>query len=384
MTQTTDTQLPMFQRMVDLLVSSFVLMGQSLLHQSRVAEVSSRQFNGYNLKGTSLFGLQNRALWRAVFVGESTLVGPWREENHGSVQRTGIFNKRLIRLNSGMEPESQDDSVVSSQMERLSLLMRGLISALLVGDGKTPLSFPVAGIPLVNDTSASVMEKMLLALQSGTPQNVFFVNAHCVNVALENAAYSKALQQTGTILPDGIGVSLAARYQKVQMVQNLNGTDLFPKLCRRLADAGHSIYLLGGEPGVTNKLVANLQRDIPNLVIAGHQHGFFDQGSDSVVDEINRSGADVLFVAMGVPLQELWLTRYHDLLQPRLRFAVGGCFDFHSGMKKRAPMWVRECSMEWAFRLWLEPGRMWRRYLIGNLKFVFNILKVSHLNRRQA
>jgi exopolysaccharide biosynthesis WecB/TagA/CpsF family protein len=202
-----------------------------------------------------------------------------------------------------------------------------------------------------------------------------FVNAHCLNTACTHAAYRRVLEQSTLLLPDGSGVKLAFRLQGRQLIENLNGTDLFPHLCAAAAQHGLSIYLLGAEPGIAARVGDNMVRRYPQLRIAGSRDGFFsDEQNEAVIDEINRSGADILLVAMGVPRQELWLAQHLDRLQSTINMGVGGLFDFYSERISRAPLWLRRMGMEWTWRLLQEPGRMWRRYLLGNPVFVLRAL----------
>ncbi|HNW79296.1 MAG TPA: WecB/TagA/CpsF family glycosyltransferase, partial [Candidatus Competibacteraceae bacterium] len=114
----------------------------------------------------------------------------------------------------------------------------------------------------------------------------------------------------------------------------------------------------------------------PGLVIAGTQHGYFSPAEEGeIIARINASGAGVLLVAFGVPRQELWLAEHHEVLLPPVRMGVGGLFDFYSGRIPRAPLWLREIGLEWVWRLIQEPGRMWRRYILGNPLFLYRVWK---------
>ncbi|MGB5438998.1 MAG: WecB/TagA/CpsF family glycosyltransferase [Gammaproteobacteria bacterium] len=198
-----------------------------------------------------------------------------------------------------------------------------------------------------------------------------FVNAHCLNTSCKNADYRRVLKQSSRLLPDGSGVKLALRFQGIELQENLNGTDLFPQLCREAAKQGISLYLLGAGPDVAAQAARNMVKRYPQLKIAGTRDGYFNAAQeDEVIETINRSGADILLVAMGVPRQELWLARHLDKLNTKVNMGVGGLFDFYSERISRAPLWLRKTGMEWVWRLLQEPGRMWRRYIIGNPEFV--------------
>ncbi|WP_253762975.1 WecB/TagA/CpsF family glycosyltransferase [Ruegeria sp. HKCCD4884] len=225
----------------------------------------------------------------------------------------------------------------------------------------------ILGLPVVNARSGQVISKLL----DGTHRTVFFLNAHCANIRARNHTYRAALARADMILPDGIGVEVAAKLQGVQLAENLNGTDFVPKLLKRAARLGQSVYLLGGRPGTAQAAAARLQHMIPDLAVAGTRDGFEEAVRvDEAIDDINQSGADILLVAMGVPLQELWITRNRHRLDPRIVLGVGALFDFLAGNVRRAPRIVRHARMEWAWRLAMEPRRMARRYLMGNFEFL--------------
>jgi N-acetylglucosaminyldiphosphoundecaprenol N-acetyl-beta-D-mannosaminyltransferase len=238
----------------------------------------------------------------------------------------------------------------------------------------TDLSLPSTGLFGLAVSNASLdhaVDWLLTRLKRGERTRVAFVNAHCVNLAANRPAYKTALVEADAILPDGSGIALAARFHGTPLIANLNGTDLVPLFCARLAYAGYSVFLLGGQPGVAAAAAAALQRTCPGLSIAGTHHGFFlPNGEDQVIAEINASGADVVLTAMGVPLQETWLQRVAPRLTATTTVGVGGLFDFLSGRIPRAPSLLRRFGLEWIYRLYQEPLRMWQRYILGNPAFI--------------
>ena len=228
-------------------------------------------------------------------------------------------------------------------------------------------TIPLLGLRVIT----ARMEPVIAHLLDGTRRRVTFVNAHCLNVAAHDAAYSRALSSSDAVLPDGIGVSLAARMSGQRIAENLNGTDFVPNLLRQAALQGRSVFLFGAAPGVAQEAAARLVRDIPGLRIAGTRDGF-DGAADEgrAISAINVSGADILLVAMGVPQQDLWLARNAHRLAPALTLGVGALFDFLAGRVWRAPAPVRKARLEWVWRLAMEPRRMARRYLVGNVTFL--------------
>ncbi len=200
---------------------------------------------------------------------------------------------------------------------------------------------------------------------------VAFVNAHCVNVAEGNRKYRQALETADFLLPDGAGLELAAKLHGARFAANLNGTDLGPELARALAARGLSLFLLGAAPGVAERAGAQLQKLAPGLQIVGTRDGFDGlRDTQAAIAAINASGADMVWMATGVPHQDLWLAEYVGELHARYVMGVGALFDFLSGRISRAPLWLRRARLEWLWRLGLEPRRMFARYILGNVSFL--------------
>jgi N-acetylglucosaminyldiphosphoundecaprenol N-acetyl-beta-D-mannosaminyltransferase len=212
------------------------------------------------------------------------------------------------------------------------------------------------------------------AAMDSAPVQVCFVNASCLNIAFRELEYLKLLERAFLVLADGIGLKLAGRLLRRPIRQNVNGTDMFPPLCAALERAGGRLYLLGGRPGVPEAVARWVERHSPRLTLCGIRHGYFTpQEENTVIAEIAASKADVLLVAFGAPRQDQWIARNLERLNVRVAVGVGGLFDFYSGLIPRAPQWVRELGLEWVYRFLQEPRRMWRRYFVGNLLFLYRV-----------
>jgi alpha-1,3-mannosyltransferase len=175
---------------------------------------------------------------------------------------------------------------------------------------------------------------------------------------------------------DGIGVDAASQILfGSRFPQNLNGTDFTPCYFQRTRN-NYRIFFLGSSSGVAERAAARLIAMCGGRhQIAGCQNGYSREGDTiGIVAKIAASGADVLLVAMGNPLQERWLAANLETTGCRLGFGVGALFDFLSGDVRRAPAWVRAARLEWAYRLAREPGRMWRRYIVGNPVFLMRVI----------
>lgn len=231
------------------------------------------------------------------------------------------------------------------------------------------------------DQALTLLENTII---SGDKEAVSFINADCLNISVHDSDYRDLLNGQNIVLPDGAGIGIACRLIGERMAANLNGTDLLPPLCKLASSKGYSIFLLGAAEGVGQRMKANLEATYPGLDIVGEQHGFFDheKDTDTVIENINALKPNILLVAFGAPRQEKWIRRYIDKIDANLLLGVGGLFDFYSGDKKRAPLWMRNSGLEWVYRLYLEPGRLWRRYIIGNPMFVYRMVRWVRKQKR--
>lgn len=220
--------------------------------------------------------------------------------------------------------------------------------------------------------------------QARQPTQIAFLNAHCANISRKDWQYRDTLENVDALLPDGSGIALAAKLDQQELGANLNGTDLFGPLCRCLAFRKIPVFFLGGRPGVAEAAAEKAMCDCPGLNVAGHRHGFFSpREEDAIIEQINASGARVVFVAFGVPSQDVWLARVRHRLHAPVVLGVGGLLDFVSSRIPRAPEWMRRTGTEWLYRLKCEPRRMWRRYLIGNFTFTAHAALYAFRRRKR-
>ena len=204
---------------------------------------------------------------------------------------------------------------------------------------------------------------------------VYFVNAHCINVAARDASYAQLLKNAPFLFADGAGMALAARIAGVGLANNVNGTDLFPRLCAAAAAAAVPLAFLGAREGVARRCATLMEREYPGLRVVWVEDGYLSSDAEDVkLAELNTSGARLLLVAKGVPAQERWIAAHAARLTVPVILGVGALFDFYSGTVPRAPPLVRKLRMEWAYRLLQEPRRLFRRYVLGNPEFIARAL----------
>ena len=233
----------------------------------------------------------------------------------------------------------------------------------------------IQGVDVDNITEVEFFQFLESSIYEGPKRVIFFANAHVVNVAQRDPEFHAVLRSGDLVLPDGMGLRIAGRILRTPIKANLNGTDLMPKVLHYAAARGFKVFLLGSRPGVADSSTERLKATIPGLSIVGCHHGYFGADEEPhIISRINEADPDILLVAMGVPLQEKWIDRLANELEARLIFGVGALFDFLSGGIPRAPLFLRMIGMEWVYRLWQEPRRMWRRYTVGNPVFLYRTI----------
>lgn len=205
--------------------------------------------------------------------------------------------------------------------------------------------------------------------------SVFIVNAHTLNLAMEQHDYRAILNSAEIVFNDGTGVRWAARQRGVALRANLVGTDLIPEFFHAKAGHGYRYFLLGASPATIEKAAAVARDRFVGWTQAGYHHGFIQDGQNiELVNRINAARADVLLVGMGNPIQERWIYGQQSRLRVPLAIGVGGLFDHWIDKPRRAPLWVRRIGCEWVHKLLLQPHK-WRRYVLGNPEFLFRMTR---------
>ena len=220
---------------------------------------------------------------------------------------------------------------------------------------------------------------------SSDEQTVYaFLNAHNANIAMTNRQYRSALGRC-TVLPDGLGVDIAARALYGQpFPANLNGTDFVPALLAYLVKP-RRIALVGAQPEVLSAATAMFRKKTPWHDFIAVSDGYFDKNDcGTVLEKLAAVDADIVLVAMGSPMQELWINDNIGKEHGRVVIGVGALFDFVSETVPRAPAFLRSLRSEWIFRLYWEPRRLWRRYILGNPLFLLRVMRQKWTRRRPA
>lgn len=208
------------------------------------------------------------------------------------------------------------------------------------------------------------------------------INAHSYNTALKDAFFAEALMKGDAPIPDGASIVMACRKLKAksQPTERIAGWDLFAMEMERLNQKGGTCFFMGSSEKVLNLIREKAKTVYPNIRIETYsppyKPEFSEEENQAIIEAINRANPDLLWIGMTAPKQEKWAYRHWNELDIHCHCGtIGAVFDFFAGTMERAPLWWQEHSLEWLNRLLKEPKRMWRRYIIGNTLFIWNIFR---------
>jgi N-acetylglucosaminyldiphosphoundecaprenol N-acetyl-beta-D-mannosaminyltransferase len=226
--------------------------------------------------------------------------------------------------------------------------------------------------PLGFDQALDAIEELVVRGQGGM---VFTPNVDHFLLAEDEPSFRLAYEAADLSLVDGTPVLWAASLLGSPLPAKVSGSDLLRPLAARAASHGWRVYLLGGRPGIADKAKEILERDYPGLQIVGTSSPVVDLSKDisqqqDVLDVIRAARPDLLFLALGSPKQEVWAHRIRGSVGSAVMVGIGATLDFVTGAAKRSPPWMSAIGLEWLYRLAHEPGRLWRRYLLRDPRFL--------------
>jgi N-acetylglucosaminyldiphosphoundecaprenol N-acetyl-beta-D-mannosaminyltransferase len=240
---------------------------------------------------------------------------------------------------------------------------------------ETPPTAEVLGVRLALTDYEGALDWIDAAVASGHKGYICAAATHMVMATQDDEQLRAAVRGAAFTVPDGQPLVWALNALGHPLGDRVYGPDLMDRACQRAARTGRKMYLYGGRsPDALAQLIRKLRLRHPGLEIVGGYSPPFrpltEAEEDAAIEDINRSGAEVVWVGLGVPKQEKWMARIQDRVQAPVLVSVGAAFDFHGGLVRQAPGWMQRAGLEWLFRLAQEPRRLWRRYLRYNPRFV--------------
>jgi N-acetylglucosaminyldiphosphoundecaprenol N-acetyl-beta-D-mannosaminyltransferase len=233
------------------------------------------------------------------------------------------------------------------------------------------------GCQIDNLSMEDTLAKIEGFIRSGLPHQHVVVNVDKLVKASRDEQLRRIINECALINADGMPVVWASRLLGKPLKERVAGVDLFEALMARAAGKGWRVFLLGAREDVVQAVRETYLRKYPQLAIAGVRNGYWngEQEEAAVVEQIRASGADLLFVAISSPKKEQFLGRYQAAMKIPFAMGVGGTFDVAIGKVKRAPRWMQKAGLEWFFRFLQEPRRMFRRYFIDDMAFIWLLIK---------
>ena len=208
-------------------------------------------------------------------------------------------------------------------------------------------------------------------IHEGKPTQHVVINASKVNLMEKDVRLRKIVNDCPLINADGASIVWAAKRLGIPLKERVTGCDLFRELVKVAAKKDYKIFLFGAKEEVVTKVKRIFEQKYPTLKIVGYRNGYFSPSDEpEMIKTMADSGADMMFVAFSSPKKEYWVNKYLNELNIPFVMGVGGSFDVVAGVTDRAPLWMQDHGLEWFYRFIQEPRRMWRRYIIGNFKFV--------------
>ena len=204
------------------------------------------------------------------------------------------------------------------------------------------------------------------------------VNAHAVVSLYKNSSFKEGLKRSSIINIDGMSVVMALRFLGYKVAERVACPDLFHDMLNLASVSGYGVYFVGAREDILHASMNKLQQRYPALNILGYRSGYFQEHEEqSVIDEIVSKKPQMLFLAMPSPKKENFALRFAQTADGCIMLGIGGVLDIEAGMISRAPKWMQNLGLEWLYRLLQEPKRMWKRYLLGNIEFIYIVCKIK-------
>jgi N-acetylglucosaminyldiphosphoundecaprenol N-acetyl-beta-D-mannosaminyltransferase len=232
------------------------------------------------------------------------------------------------------------------------------------------------GIPVAAKTMEQSLDLVDEVIKSRGSLQIGVINAAKVVNMDKDPELREAVLSSDIILADGAAVVWASKLLRTPLPERVAGIDLMFGMFKRGSERGYRVYCLGATEEISRTVEENLARDYPGLILAGRHHGYFSEDeAQDIADQIKRSKADILLVAMTSPKKERFLAKWMAHMEVPVCHGVGGSFDVYAGKVERAPESWQRLGLEWLYRVKQEPGRLWKRYLFTNLSFIWMLLK---------
>jgi N-acetylglucosaminyldiphosphoundecaprenol N-acetyl-beta-D-mannosaminyltransferase len=235
----------------------------------------------------------------------------------------------------------------------------------------------ILGVKVSNYNTTELLNKILEVINQVETGIMLSGNIHGLNLCQKHPWLKDFYNTADIVRNDSAGLLLAGKILGRPLKNRMTWADFGWDLGRFCEVNNLSLYFLGDKPGIAKQARNNMLLKLSNLNIVGVHHGYFKksiQGNKEIIKLVNSSNPDILIVGFGMPLQEEWILKNKDSINAKIIMTCGNCFSYLAGIEKRAPSWMRKNGMEWLFRLYLDPKRMFNRYIFGNPMFIVRVI----------
>ncbi len=234
----------------------------------------------------------------------------------------------------------------------------------------------ILGVNVNCMSKEKLLQTITVWVQGNKKRTITYVNAHCLNLAYRQASFQSLLNQADLVYSDGIGGVWASRFLNGCKLEKITGREWIYDFCDLSVKQDLRFYIIAGSPGIAGRARARLMKRWPDLKIVGVCDGFFvEKDETQTLSDLHRERPDVIFIGMGSPLQEQWISTHRDDIPAKIFWAVGALFDNIAGLEPSVPSWMNALSLEWLWRLFMDPVGKWRRYLVGIPVFAMRVIR---------
>jgi len=241
----------------------------------------------------------------------------------------------------------------------------------------------VLGVGIESLTLPDLLDEVSYLVATGGRHTIMYANVHVLNTAYSDPELRSILNAVNVVYCDGFGVVLGAKLLGHRLPGRMTGADWIFPFCEHCAAHGYRLYFLGSRPGVAGRAAEDLSAHYAGLRIVGTHHGYIrDEVAGETIAAINAARPDIVLVGMGTPMQEKWVAAHRPELDAPVCWTVGALFDYVAEVVPRGPRWMLDHGLEWLYRLYVEPRRLGRRYVVGNPLFLLRVLQQRLSGRR--
>lgn len=236
----------------------------------------------------------------------------------------------------------------------------------------------ILGVKVDDLSKEDLLDLILGTVNENKRAIISYVNVHALNLAYRNSWFRDYLNSSDVVFCDGFGVKYAASFLYHRKIDRFTPPDWLPDLFGRCVEHDFSLFFLGSKPNMVEKAAQKLAMKVPGFQPIGTHHGYFDKNrlsleNQDLIREINLAKPDILLVGFGMPVQEKWILENWNELDVKVVLPVGAAFDYLAEEVYRVPPWMTDHGFEWLGRLVIEPGRLWKRYILGNPLFFWRV-----------